>query len=72
MRRQIKQYGHGWLLPKNPSAELIARVICKLTNAKINFARARTSDFMANNHWGFYEERLLRLYGQIENSSLTK
>ena len=44
----------------------------QINHDEIKLAQARTSDFMADNHWGIDEERLLRLYQKLEDPLLKK
>jgi glycosyltransferase involved in cell wall biosynthesis len=65
MSRMIEAYGHGWLLPADPSPEAIGNAVRSLADSDIAAAKRNASRFVADNHWGVFESRLVAMYADL-------
>ncbi len=65
MGRFIREYGFGFLLPREFSAEDIVSLVTALTDDQLAIARENCQRFIASNHWGRWEKRLLDVYAGV-------
>lgn len=64
--------GIGWILPSDPGATDIARVIANLTGEEIAAKRGNCRTFIERDNWSVYEQRLIECFASVGAAGYSK
>ncbi len=66
MTKRVRQYGIGWVIPKDQLTPLgIAKIVAGIDDKDLKRAKRACADFIAKDNWSVYEKRLLDVYARL-------
>ena len=65
LRRPIDEYKNGWVMPEDEDVYFIGKLIAGLTPDDIKKASLNSRCFIESDNWYTYEQRLIKLYKQL-------